>query len=72
MIDVERHQRIASVINGYRVIPRLLVGMYGYICWETFQWFTALPDPSSTQATFASIIWGASAAWFGFYTNTGK
>jgi hypothetical protein len=32
----------------------------------------SLQDPSNAQTTFVSVIWGASAAWFGLYVNSGK
>lgn len=57
-------------VNNWRVVPRILVAMYGYICWDTHQWFTALPDPTTNQQIYASLIWGAAAVWFGFYVNT--
>lgn len=59
-----------EAFDRWRVVPRLLVALYGFICWQTFEWFTALPDPTSTQATFATAIWGGAAVWFGFYVNT--
>ena len=57
--------------DRWRVMPRVLVALYGFVCWQTFVWFTALPDPTASQTTFATGIWGAAAAWFGFYVNSG-
>lgn len=61
-----------ETFNKWRIAPRLLVLLYGLICWLTFDWFTGLPDPSASQTAFASTIWGGAAAWFGFYVNSGK
>ncbi len=60
-----------ETFDRWRVIPRLLVTLYGFMCWQTFEWFTGLPAPTGAQTTFASAIWGAAAAWFGFYVNSG-
>jgi len=57
--------------NDWRLAPRLLVIMYGIVCWQTFTWFTGLPAPTTQQVTFASTIWGAAGVWFGFYVNSG-
>ena len=56
--------------DQWRPVPRLLVLLYGWICYETLIWFTALDAPTASQAGFASTIWTAAAAWFGFYVNS--
>lgn len=58
-------------IDGWRVIPRALVTLYGVQCWLVGEWFMALPDPSPSQTAFTATIWGAAAAWFGLYVNSG-
>ena len=32
----------------------------------------AMPDPTTAQAGFVSVIIGAGAAWFGLYVGSGK
>ena len=58
-------------VNTWRLIPRLLIALYGYMAYQVAIWFMGLPDPSGPQVTFVSTIWGAAAAWFGFYVNSG-
>lgn len=58
-------------VNNLRIIPRLLIILYGYICYDTHQWFQTLQDPTTAQQMYANIIWGAAAAWFGLYVNSG-
>lgn len=60
-----------ETLNRWRVAPRVLVMLYGYVCWDVATWFMALPDPSGPQAAFVSTIWAAAAAWFHFYTGSG-
>jgi hypothetical protein len=59
-------------VNEWRVIPRLLVMMYGFFAVHVGSWFMSLPDPTGAQSAFVSTIWGAAAAWFGFYCNSGS
>ena len=61
----------ADRVDAWRVIPRLLISLYGFMCWHVADWFMALPDPTTSQTTFATAIWGAAAVWFGFYVNSG-
>lgn len=55
----------------WRVIPRLLVTLYGWVCYDTHLWFKALSTPNDAQQLYAIAIWGAAAVWFGFYVNSG-
>lgn len=59
-------------LDAWRIVPRILMALYGAVCTHTHLWFTALPDPTTPQQLYASVIWGAAAAWFGFYVNTGR
>lgn len=59
-------------LDRWRVVPRLLVTLYGFMCWYVAMWFMGLEDPSGAQTTFATGIWGGAAAWFGFYVNSGE
>jgi hypothetical protein len=63
---------IAEVLDSYRTIPRILLVSYGYMLYYTTEWFMALPDPSGSQSAFISTVWAASAAWSGFYLNSGR
>lgn len=61
-----------DLIDAWRVVPRLLVILYGWICYDTHRWYTALDNPTNEQQLYANIIWGAAAAWFGLYVNSGR
>lgn len=58
--------------DEWRIVPRLLVMLYGLFCFYVGQWFMALPTPSMEQTTFATAIWAAASVWFGFYVNSGN
>lgn len=59
-------------LDQWRVVPRLLVALYGVMCWIVADWFMGLKDPTAAQAAFVSTVWGGAAAWFGLYVNTGN
>ena len=63
---------IPETINAYRVVPRVLIGLYGYVFYQTVVWFMALEAPNMAQSGFVSVIVGAGAAWFGLYVNSGR
>jgi len=58
--------------DAWRIIPRVLIALYGWMCYTVADWFMSLPEPSMSQVTFVSTVWGAAAAWFGFYVNSGN
>jgi len=60
-----------KALDNWRIVPRILVTLYGVLCYNVAMWFMSLPDPTSTQAAFASTIFGAAAAWFGLYVKSG-
>lgn len=64
--------KLAEIIDAFRLIPRLLMLIYGGCCWWVTDWFMCLADPTAPQAALVATIWGAAAAWFGFYTKTGR
>ena len=60
-----------ELINRWRVIPRIIVLLYGYTFYEVSHWFMSLDEPTAPQAAFVSTIVGAGAAFFGLYVNSG-
>lgn len=58
--------------NAWRVVPRLLVALYGLVLYLTVDWFTMLDNPTNAQAAFVSTVVGAGAAWFKFYVTSGS
>lgn len=58
--------------NQWRIAPRLLVILYGVMCFEVATWFMSLGEPNNAQSAFASVVFGAGAAWFKFYVDSGN
>ena len=69
--NIIKHE-IPETMDNWRLIPRLLIFLYGIVFYQTMQWFMGLPDPNNAQAGFVSVIVGAGAAWFGLYVNSGS
>lgn len=63
---------LAQSVNEWRVVPRILAGLYGWVCYDTHEWYIALSDPTGHQQMYATVVWGAAAAWFGLYTGSLK
>ena len=62
---------IPEFMNNWRLIPRLLMALYCLAFYQVTVWFMALPDPTTAQAGFVSVIVGAGAGFFGLYVGTG-
>lgn len=60
-----------KTIDSWRVVPRLILVLYGYAFWQVLDWFMGLSDPSNAQAMFVSTVVGAAPAFFGLYVNSG-
>ncbi len=60
----------AKMIDAWRVIPRLFLGVYVYLLYFATFWFMDLVEPSIEQSGLISILVGAGAAWFGLYVNS--
>ncbi len=60
-----------NCLNRLRVVPRVIVAGYGWIIYDVVQWFMALPDPNTQQASLISVLIGVSVPVFGFYMQGG-
>ena len=59
-------------IDKWRVIPRGILVLFGFVFWFVTQWFMGLEDPNMAQAAFVSSIIGAATAFSGLYLNSGS
>ena len=63
---------LSSMIDAWRIFPRLFLTVYIVLLYKCTIWFMDLPDPSMEQSGLISIVVGAGAAWFGLYAGTAK
>ena len=61
--------KIAGLLDKFRVIPRLVMLAYIYAFYKSVTWFMQLPDPTNSQGMYVSTIVGAGAAFFGLYVG---
>ena len=64
-------EHIAYLVSLLRIMPRLMIGLYGYLFYDVTTWFMNLTDPTMAQAAFVSTMVGAGAGFFGLYVNSG-
>jgi len=69
---VNRWIELAAVVDAWRLLPRLFCLAYIYLTMTVTQWFMALPDPTSQQASLVTIVVGGAVGFFTAYTTTGK
>ena len=62
----------SSQIDKWRIWPRMLISLYGFMFYQVTDWFMTLPNPTNAQSAFVSVVVGAGAAWFGLYCGSGS
>jgi len=67
--DSTWYNKVANILDRFRIVPRLIMLAYIYAFYQSTMWFMALPDPTNAQAAFISTIVGAGAAFFGLYVG---
>ena len=63
------YNKLAGLLDKFRVIPRLGMLAYIFAFYTSVKWFMGLTDPTNAQAMFISTIVGAGAAFFGLYVG---
>jgi hypothetical protein len=61
-----------EMFDRWRIIPRLLILMMMAMTWNTLDWFMALPDPDTQQASLVSVMTGALTGAFGLFLGSGR
>ena len=62
----------SEVIDAFRLVPRILLIAVGFLVWHVVEWFMALKEPSTQQATLVATITGIIPAVIGLYQNSGR
>lgn len=63
---------LPELMANWRLIPRALMAAYTYAFYQVTTWFMAMPDPTTAQTGFVSVVVGAGAGFFGLYVGSGK
>ena len=62
---------VGECLNKLRIIPRIIIGAYGYLVWMMVNWFMLLPAATTMQVTLVTTICAMAPVVFGFYMNGG-
>ena len=62
----------AEAVDSFRVVPRIILFLYGWYVYKVGNWFMNLESPDTQQAAFVSTVVGAAALIIGFYQKSGK
>lgn len=62
----------AEVIDAYRIIPRILLLMYGIFLYQIAEWFKGLDAPTTAHTVFVSSATGVAGIVTSAYTNSGR
>tara|TARA_R110000744_G_scaffold175354_2_gene294099 strand:+ start:1305 stop:1631 length:327 start_codon:yes stop_codon:yes gene_type:complete len=61
---------LAKTVDAWRIFPRIFVGVYIVLLYDTVSWFMRIEEPNLEQSALVSIVVGAMAAVFGIYAGT--
>jgi len=62
--------KFAQMIDAWRIFPRIFIGVYLFLLYQSAMWFMSLENPTTDQFGLVSVIVGAGAAWFGLYVRS--
>ena len=57
----------ATIIDDYKVFPRLMMLVVTILTYQAVHWFMSLPDPSVAQSGLVSVCMGALTGCFGIW-----
>ena len=64
---------MATVLDEWKVWPRVMMLAFTIMSWRVVEWFMNLPDPTTQQAGLVSVVMdaatGAFAIWMGKETS---
>jgi len=72
---------MATILDEYKVLPRLMMLSVTILSYKAVLWFMTLPDPTVAQSGLVSVCMGALTGCFGIWmgkesktsvTNTGS
>ena len=72
MVNIEKLKEAAKAFDAWRPFPRLFICSYIYLLYSAFDWFIALENPTTQQASLVGAVITAGAGWFGLYVKSGS
>jgi hypothetical protein len=63
---------IAELIGAYRVVPRIILGLYAFFVWYVSNWYLMIPNPTTGQTALVTTIAGSIPVVIGLYQSSGR
>ena len=63
--------KIKSFIDDFRIFPRLFLLSFGYVGYDTIQWYMQLQEPNNGQSAFLASIVGVLSFILKNYSESG-
>jgi len=70
--DRGRLLEIAELIDAWRIVPRIILGAYGYLVWFVINWFIIISNPATGQTALVVSIAGSIPVVIGLYQHSGR
>ena len=67
----DKWEQVAYLIDLYRIVPRMVMLVYGISSWRVAEWFMRIPEPGAAQGAFVSVVAGIAPLLFQFYAANG-
>jgi hypothetical protein len=58
-----------TIIDDYKIFPRLMMLVVTILTYQSVHWYMSLPDPTTGQAGLVSVCMGALTGCFGIWMN---
>jgi hypothetical protein len=68
---LDKWERIAYLLDVYRVMPRMALVGWGFMLYEVGLWFMGLKAPDPAQSAFIVAVYGATPFILNFYMQQG-
>ena len=66
---IERENMASTIIDNYKIFPRLMMLVVTILTYQSVHWFMSLPEPTTSQAGLVSVCMGALTGCFGIWMN---
>lgn len=63
---------VAEMVDAFRIIPRVVLVLYGLLVYTVVYWFMGLPIPTTQHTALVTTVVGMAAVVIGLYNNSGR
>lgn len=63
---------LAKSLDKLRIVPRIALGLFIYMIYDTLQWYMTLDEMGMYQAGVLGVLLTSAPFWFNLYLNGNK